>query len=51
MQQKFGVCILSSVSVAGAPVGIIKKPHKNNKKVTKYDRKQKEKAWWNCYVG
>ena len=25
MQQKFGVCILSSVSVAGAPVGIIKK--------------------------
>ena len=47
-----GVCIISSASVDGAPVGIASasftliffSKNRNNKKITKYSKKQKEKA-------
>ena len=47
-----GVCIISSASVAGAPVGIASRSftlfffsnNRNNKKIIKYNKKQKEKA-------
>ena len=46
------VCIISSASVVGAPVGIASASftliffsnNRNNKKVTKYNKKQKEKT-------
>ena len=47
-----GVCIISSASVAGAPVGIATASltliffsnNRNNQKITKYNKKQKEKT-------
>ena len=46
-----GVCIISSASVAGAPVGIasviftlIFLKNRNNQKIAKHNKKQKEKA-------
>ena len=48
------LCIISSASVVWAPVGIASAKfdfnfvsnNRNNQKVTKYNKKQKEKAWW-----
>ena len=47
-----GVCIISYVNVVGSPVGIAGASfaltfffnHRNNKKITKHNKKQKEKA-------
>ena len=54
-----GVCIISSASVVGAPVGIASaiftliffSKTRNNQKITKHNKKQKEKAWSFSYVG
>ena len=54
-----GVCIISSVSVVGAPIGIAGARftliffcnNRNNKKITEHDKIQKEKGWQDSYVG
>ena len=54
-----GVCIISSVSVVGAPVGkarasfalIFSLTTGIIKKITEYNKKQKEKPWQDSYVG
>ena len=54
-----GVCIISSASVVGAPVGIASAiftlivffNNRNNQKITKRNKKHKEKAWSVSYVG
>ena len=55
-----GVWIISSVSVVGAPIRIAGTRlfcvnfffnHRNNKEITEYKKKQKEKALYNSYVG
>ena len=48
-----GVCIISSVNVVGAPTGIAGASftlffffnNRNNKEISEYNKKQKEKAW------
>ena len=54
-----GICIVSRVTVAGLPVGIACAGFiiafclttGTIKKIAKHNRKQKEKAWKNSYVG
>ena len=54
-----GVWIISSVSVVGAPVGIAGASftlfffsnNRNNEKIAKHNKKQKEKALEDYYVG
>ena len=53
-----GISIILFTSVAGAPVGIASASFTlffslttNNKKITKHNKKQKEKAWQNSHVG
>ena len=53
-----GVCIISSASVVGSPVGIASAiftlivffNNRNNQKITKRNKKHKEKAWSVSYV-
>ena len=53
-----GVSIISFTSIVGSPVGIawasltlfFSLTTGIAKKITKYNKKQKEKAWWNYYV-
>ena len=53
-----GVSIISFTSIVGSPVGIARASLTLffslttgiAKKITKYNKKQKEKAWWNYYV-
>ena len=54
-----GVCIISSASVVGEPVGIASANFTLIcslttgiiKKITKHNKKQKEIAWWDSYGG
>ena len=54
-----GVCLISSASVVGSPVGIASAiftlivffNNRNNQKITKRNKKHKEKAWSVSYVG
>ena len=54
-----GVCIISSASVVGAPVRIASAiltlifffNNRNKPKITKHNKKHKEKAWSVSYVG
>ena len=53
-----GVCLISSASVVGSPVGIASAiftlivffNNRNNQKITKRNKKHKEKAWSVSYV-